>query len=60
MRWEGQWGFLKVELSASSKTYGLESRAMEQKKGFTSYLGVRTAGACPGVVGGFYMCGLSC
>lgn len=44
--------FAKVELSASSKTC-VESWALEQKKGFTSHLGVKIAGACPGVIEGF-------
>lgn len=53
-------GFAKVELSTSSKTYGQEHWALEQKKGFTSHLSVRIAGACPELLGGLYMCDLSC
>lgn len=53
--------FAKVELSTSSKTYGQEEHwALEQKKGFTSHLSVTIAGACPELVGGLYMCDLSC
>lgn len=39
--------YAKIQLSTSSEAMG-KSLVLKQKEGFTSHLGVRIAGACPG------------